>query len=81
MPGQLWKAVDYIITMYEAKLNELNPKLSHIQYDISDLNAYIDSLADLTAMVCDDKTCQYQGVSRLKVKAGILANLTRKAGV
>jgi len=72
--------VDYIITMYEAKLKELNPSLGHIQYDISDLNAYIDSLADLTAMICDSKTFQYQGVSRPKIKAGILANLTRKAG-
>jgi hypothetical protein len=37
--------------MYEAKLKELNPGLGHIQYDISDLNAYLDTFADVTAMV------------------------------
>ena len=37
--------------MYEAKLKELNPGLSHIQYDISDLNAYLDTFTDITVMV------------------------------
>eukprot|EP00614_Pseudopedinella_elastica_P033252 CAMPEP_0172643966 /NCGR_PEP_ID=MMETSP1068-20121228/238962_1 /TAXON_ID=35684 /ORGANISM="Pseudopedinella elastica, Strain CCMP716" /LENGTH=107 /DNA_ID=CAMNT_0013458143 /DNA_START=9 /DNA_END=332 /DNA_ORIENTATION=- len=74
-------AVDAIISMYEAKLKELNPTLPHIQYDIGDLNAYIDTMTDLTAMVLDQSTCQYQGVSKAKVKAGILANLTKKAGL
>ncbi len=72
-------AVDSIISMYEAKLKELNPQLQHIQYDISDLYKYIDSLSDLTAMVCDSVTFQYQGVSAAKLKQGILANLTKKA--
>ena len=44
---------DAIITMYEGKLKELNPGLGHIQYDISDLNAYLDTFADVTAMVSE----------------------------
>jgi len=56
-------------------------QLPHIQYDISDLNAYIDTFADLTAMVLDHSTKQFQGVSKANIKKGILANLTRKAGL
>lgn len=72
-------AVDSIISMYEAKLKELNPQLPHIQYDISDLYKYIDSFVDLTVLVLDNVTQQFQGVSSTKLKAGILANLTQKA--
>jgi hypothetical protein len=116
------QAVDSIISMYEAKLKELNPSMvrvlslsavpfstppstvvrtytqsflirlrpillflfslppkAHIQYDISDLYKYIDSMTDLTAMVLDKSTLQYQGVSASNIKKGILANLTKKA--
>ena len=52
----------------------------HIQYDISDLNAFIDTFNDITALVLDNQTAQFQGVSKDKIKKGILANLTMKAG-
>lgn len=37
--------------MYELRLRELNPTLTDITYDVSNLFAYIDSLADLSALV------------------------------
>ena len=40
-----------VIKMYEGRLRELNPGVSNISYDISDLFAYIDSLPDMAAMV------------------------------
>ena len=41
-----------VIKTYEGRLRELNPGVTNISYDISDLFAYIDSLPDLAALVC-----------------------------
>lgn len=65
--------------MYESKLKELNPALKHIQYSVVDLHQYLDTLTDVTAMCCDSTTFQYQGVSKAKVKKGIVSYLTNQA--
>jgi hypothetical protein len=68
-----------LIAMYEKKLKELNPQLHHIQYDVKDLNKYLDTLTDITCMCLDKTTFQYQGISKAKVKTGIVAYLTKQA--
>jgi len=40
-----------VIRMYEQRLKELNPSVRNINYDISDLHAYVDYLGDLVALV------------------------------
>lgn len=72
-------AMEAIINMYEAALKQMNPHLEHISYDISDLNGFIDEKEDLTAMVLDERTFQYDGVSRTDLKNAILAMLQRQA--
>ena len=46
-----------VVKLYEAKLKQLNPQVRQITYDISDLFSYIDSLGDLSALVCVLSTC------------------------
>lgn len=43
--------MDGVVKMYEAKLRQLNPDIHNITYDIQDLYNYIESLADLSALV------------------------------
>ncbi len=40
-----------VIKMYETRLQELNPNVRNIQYDVKDLHAYVDHLGDLVALV------------------------------
>ena len=37
--------------MYEKRLQELNPQVQNIQYDVKNLHAYVDHLTDLCALV------------------------------
>ena len=77
--GTFEAACAFLIQKYESKLKELNPQLKHIQYSVTDLHKYLDSLTDVTAMCCDSSTFQYQGVSKAKVKKGVLGYLTNKS--
>jgi hypothetical protein len=40
-----------LVKMYEHKLKELNPGVTNITYDVSDLNNYIDSFFDCCGLV------------------------------
>ena len=40
-----------VIKMYEKRLQELNPTVQNITYDVKNLHAYIDHLTDLCALV------------------------------
>jgi hypothetical protein len=44
-------AMDGVVKLYEHKLKQLNPTVPNITYDISDLNNYLDSLFDISALV------------------------------
>ena len=43
--------MDGIVKLYEHKLKQLNPTVPNITYDVSDLNSYLDSLYDISALV------------------------------
>jgi hypothetical protein len=42
--------------MFERELKELNPDKRDLMYDIKDLHAYIDRMADITALVYASST-------------------------
>ncbi|KAG4081369.1 enhancer of rudimentary [Neocallimastix lanati (nom. inval.)] len=44
-------AVEEIIRLYEQFLQEQNPNARNINYDISDLNGYIDRFEDIGCLV------------------------------
>ncbi len=44
-------ALDGLVKMYEHKLKELNPTISNITYDITDLYKFLDSLHDICGLV------------------------------
>ncbi|KAJ3219264.1 hypothetical protein HDU67_001883 [Dinochytrium kinnereticum] len=45
------QALNAIISIFEERLKELNPQQKQINYDISELNKYIDELGDLGVLV------------------------------
>ncbi|XP_017982036.1 PREDICTED: enhancer of rudimentary homolog isoform X2 [Theobroma cacao] len=55
------QAMDGICGLYERKLKELNPAIRNITYDIGDLYNFIDGLADMSALVRQSRTEDYQG--------------------
>lgn len=50
------------------------------QYSVSDLEGFVRGFNDMTVMVLDGSTLQYQGVSTEKFISGIKTKLTREAG-
>lgn len=44
-------AMDALVKMYEHKLKDLNPNVTNITYDITDLYNFLDSLHDICALV------------------------------
>ena len=49
-PYSLWVS-SALVREYESELAKLNPTVPTIDYDVTDLYAYLDSYADLSAMV------------------------------
>jgi len=72
-------ALDALVKLYEHKLKELNPSVKHIQYDISDLYAFLDSLNDMCGLVFDPSTMMYAPRDRTWLKDQILQHLKRQA--
>ena len=68
-------AMDALVKMYETKLKELNPHMKHIQYDITDLLKFLDTLTDLVALVCDNSVGKYDPRDRNWVKERIVTHL------
>ena len=44
-------AMDGVCGLYEKELRALNPNQQNITYDIADLYAYVDQLADISCLV------------------------------
>lgn len=40
-----------LVAMYEKRLQELNPTVANITYDVKDLNTFIDHFTDFCALV------------------------------
>lgn len=70
--------MDALVKMYEHKLKELNPGVTHIQYDISDLYNFLDSLQELVALVLNGTT--YAPKDKTWIKNSIVETLKSQAG-
>ncbi|CAN1184889.1 Enhancer of rudimentary homolog [Linum perenne] len=57
-----------ICGLYERKLKEINPALRNISYDIADLYNFIDGLADMSALVYDQRIQAYLPYDRQWIK-------------
>ncbi|CAN0026145.1 unnamed protein product, partial [Phaeothamnion confervicola] len=73
-------AMDGIVNFYEQKLRRIHPGKRNIQYDISDLFAFLDALGDLAALTLDPRTKQYGPHDRQWCKDHIFRHLRRQAG-
>ena len=68
-------AIDAIVSSYEGKLKELNPTVSKLSYTVQDVYVYIDSFADISALVYQPKTQQYQPRAKDFIKQSIFNRL------
>jgi hypothetical protein len=68
-----------VVKMYEQKLKQLNPSVRNITYDISDLYKYIDSLGDLSCLVFDPQTSNYEPQGRDWIKRQVFQHLKQQA--
>eukprot|EP00053_Salpingoeca_punica_P000719 m.30043 g.30043 ORF g.30043 m.30043 type:complete len:103 (+) comp10517_c0_seq1:310-618(+) len=73
------EALDGILKLYEAHLKARFPQRAHIDYDISELFAYIDALGDLSCLVFQKSTGQYLPHHKEWIKEQILGMLQRQA--
>lgn len=72
-------AMDGVIGMFEKRLKELNPNLRNITYDISDLYEWVESLADMSALVFDPAINAYVPCNKEWIKKRAFAHLKRQA--
>ena len=56
----LASALDAFITMFEIQYKKMNPTLVRLQYTAKDLNAYVDSLHDVSVMIVNTQHQMYQ---------------------
>lgn len=73
-------ALDGICMAYELRLKQENPGSTSITYDISDLLAFLDRLADLSCLVWNDQLRAYRPFGRDWIKGKIYQQLRRQAG-
>eukprot|EP00603_Paraphysomonas_imperforata_P004085 CAMPEP_0114434672 /NCGR_PEP_ID=MMETSP0103-20121206/12393_1 /TAXON_ID=37642 ORGANISM="Paraphysomonas imperforata, Strain PA2" /NCGR_SAMPLE_ID=MMETSP0103 /ASSEMBLY_ACC=CAM_ASM_000201 /LENGTH=72 /DNA_ID=CAMNT_0001604589 /DNA_START=89 /DNA_END=307 /DNA_ORIENTATION=+ len=71
--------MDGVVKLYEHKLKQLNPSVPNITYDVSDLNSYLDSLYDISALVFNNNSSVYEPHSKEWIKSKILQGLQRQA--
>ena len=76
--GSLSAAIQHLMDMYEKKLGEMNPGEKNITYDISDFFTFLDQFKDVTAMVLDDRTSLYEGMSKGELKKAVVAVLQQQ---
>ena len=69
------QAMDALVKMYEHKLKELNPKVTHITYDISDLYNFLDSLKELVGLVLNKAIGAYEPMDKDWIKESIMKHL------
>eukprot|EP01101_Sappina_pedata_P013422 TRINITY_DN9687_c0_g1_i1.p1 TRINITY_DN9687_c0_g1~~TRINITY_DN9687_c0_g1_i1.p1 ORF type:complete len:112 (-),score=38.37 TRINITY_DN9687_c0_g1_i1:131-445(-) len=68
-------AMDDICHSYENKLRQMNPQISHITYDVKDLYAYIDDLADLSCLIFNPSNASYDPKNKEWIKGRVLIHL------
>ncbi|GBG82284.1 hypothetical protein CBR_g34568 [Chara braunii] len=73
-------AMDGICGIFERRLKEANPSVRNITYDINDLYKFIDSLADLSALVLDHSINAYVPHDRQWIKQRAFQHLKKLAG-
>ncbi|KAK8953380.1 hypothetical protein KSP40_PGU012152 [Platanthera guangdongensis] len=73
------QAMDGLCGLYERKLKEINPTISNISYDITDLYNFIDGFADLSALVYDNTIHAFLPYDRQWIKQRIFQHLKRLA--
>eukprot|EP00518_Triparma_eleuthera_P000417 CAMPEP_0182456532 /NCGR_PEP_ID=MMETSP1319-20130603/2348_1 /TAXON_ID=172717 /ORGANISM="Bolidomonas pacifica, Strain RCC208" /LENGTH=106 /DNA_ID=CAMNT_0024654803 /DNA_START=13 /DNA_END=333 /DNA_ORIENTATION=- len=69
-----------VVELYEERLRQLNPDVrGNITYELNDLFAYIDSLADISALVFDYQTQQYAPEGKDWIKDKVWQYLRKQA--
>ena len=64
--------------MFEKKLKELNPTMTTLSYDISDLHRYLDSLPQLVALI-QDQSGSYTPHEKDWIKMRVYLHLRNQA--
>ncbi len=68
-------ALDGVCKLFEERLKQQFAGQRNITYDVADLFAFIDGLADLGALVFDHSTLQYQARNKEWIKQKVLRHL------
>eukprot|EP00877_Chromochloris_zofingiensis_P000071 jgi/Chrzof1/10064/Cz04g25250.t1 len=61
-------AVEGVISMFEKRYCELNPRLKLLQYDIQDLYKYIDSMVEMACLVWEPSIEAYRPCNKDWIK-------------
>ncbi|CAK9151929.1 unnamed protein product [Ilex paraguariensis] len=77
--GSISQAMDGICGLYERKLKDLNPAIRNITYDIEDLYAFIDGLADMSALTYDHSLQAFLPYDRQWIKQRMFQHLKKLA--
>ncbi|KAF0765307.1 enhancer of rudimentary [Aphis craccivora] len=75
------ECMEGICKIYEIHLKKLNPNVSSISYDMSELFEFIDHLSDLSCLVFQRNTRTYTPFNRIWIKQKIYDVLRRQANV
>lgn len=70
-------AVEGIIRMYEQRLQELNPHIRQLSYELKDLHAYIDYVDELAALVYEPSITAYLPRDKQWIKDRIASYLKK----
>ncbi|KAG4100645.1 enhancer of rudimentary [Neocallimastix lanati (nom. inval.)] len=70
-------AIEELIRLYEGYLQEQNPNARNINYDISDLNEYIDHFEDIGCLVYEPSVQAYIPHDRDWIKSRIFNHLKK----
>eukprot|EP00697_Spironema_sp_BW2_P003919 gnl/Spiro4/15280_TR8201_c0_g1_i1.p2 gnl/Spiro4/15280_TR8201_c0_g1~~gnl/Spiro4/15280_TR8201_c0_g1_i1.p2 ORF type:complete len:116 (+),score=14.74 gnl/Spiro4/15280_TR8201_c0_g1_i1:32-349(+) len=73
------ECVGGVVQLYEQKLKQLNPNLSRITYDITDLYNYLDSLPDISCLVYNPAITGYSPFNRHWIKQRVFEHLRRQS--
>ncbi|KAK9786593.1 hypothetical protein WJX73_007426 [Symbiochloris irregularis] len=74
------QAMNGVTLQFERFLKDMNPTVPHIQYNLKDLEIYIDQMPDLSALVFDPKTETYIPCNKAWIKEQVGIQLRRQAG-
>ena len=63
----------------DRQLKALNPTVANITYDIADLYAYLDQVADISMLIYSDQTRGYMPHNKEWVKRNLFSHLKGQA--